>query len=62
MSYTPCPRCGEPLMGYEGSPCSNPHCEGYRGKPLPEHTHRNRHLLRADRPGKALKRAFKGIR
>lgn len=26
MSYTPCPRCGEPLIGYAGSACTNPAC------------------------------------
>jgi uncharacterized Zn finger protein (UPF0148 family) len=26
MSYTPCRTCGEPLMGHEGSLCSNTLC------------------------------------
>jgi hypothetical protein len=26
MSWTPCPLCYSPLVGYEGSPCTNPAC------------------------------------
>lgn len=26
MSYTPCNVCGEPLLGYEGSACTNLEC------------------------------------
>lgn len=37
MSWTPCPLCWSPLVGYEGSACTNPNCingERVRSRPV----------------------------
>lgn len=72
MSFTPCNRCGEPLLAYVGSACTNPACENAAkpddpnpyAKTIDGSDYASRTIIAPRQLGKksALARAFKGIR
>lgn len=73
MSFTPCNRCGAPLLAYVGSACTNPKCENAARPDDPNPyaktidgsdyaTSRRRPTDPGVAKERSMARAFKGIR